>query len=365
MRIAEWRSPSPCGRGQGEGERPRGLALLHATPPPHPSPPPQGGRENSARRFLALNLHLLRLFAAVAAHGSFSRAAEALHVSQPAVSRGVREFELQVGSRLLERGPGGVRPTAAGAALAAHARALFAAERAAEEEMLALRGLDRGALAIGASTTIATYLLPPLLAAFHRAHPAVALRLAYANTHDIVERLIDRGLDIAVVEGPVADARVTVQPWRREEMVIVARPDHRLAGVADIPPEALAGELFIVREPGSGTRDVAEELLARFHVVPQRTLEVGSTEVIKQVVAAGLGIALLPRSAIGEQVALGRLAALHVAGPTLWRTLSRLALPGRQPSAAARAFDALLDAAADDAAARPTPVATPPPAPRR
>src|SRR5262249_27348128 len=136
---------------------------------------------------MSLNLHLLRLFAAVARTGSFSRAAEVLHISQPAISKGVRDFELQVGCRLLDRTPKGVRPTAEGRALAHHAEALFAAERAAEDELQALRGLDSGSLRIGASTTIATYMIPAYLGIFHRAYPGIDLHLVSANTSDIVD----------------------------------------------------------------------------------------------------------------------------------------------------------------------------------
>src|SRR6202035_3373345 len=146
---------------------------------------------------MSLNLHLLRLFAAVARLGNFSRAAEALHLSQPAVSKGVRDFEAQIGSRLLERGgQGGVTLTAAGDLLMRHAAALFAAERAAEEELAALRGLHRGSLSVGASTTIATYQLPPFLGAFHKRHPEVELRLTSGNTRTIAELLSARELDI-------------------------------------------------------------------------------------------------------------------------------------------------------------------------
>src|SRR6202000_2288529 len=120
---------------------------------------------------MSLNLHLLRLFTTVVQTGSFSRAAESLHISQPAISKGVRDFELQVGCRLLDRTSKGVRPTREGQALVRHAETLFAAERAAEEELLSLRSLDTGTLRIGASTTIATYMIAEHLAAFHRAHP--------------------------------------------------------------------------------------------------------------------------------------------------------------------------------------------------
>jgi DNA-binding transcriptional LysR family regulator len=293
---------------------------------------------------MALNLHLLRLFAAVAAEGSFSRAAEVLHVSQPAVSRGVREFEAQLGTRLLERGAGGVSLTAEGAALMRHAGALFAAERAAEEDVAAWRGLARGSLTVGASTTIATWFLPPLLAAFQAAHPAIELRLRIANTAAIAEALLARELEVALVEGPVDQPGIQGQPWREDRMVLIAGAPHPLAragGVLD--PASLAPERIILRERGSGTRDVADAALAALGVSPAATLEVGSTEMIVQVVAAGLGVAIVSLAAARDQMALGRLVALRVRGLAVSRQLTRLSLPGRQPSAAAVAFGRLLD----------------------
>lgn len=294
---------------------------------------------------MALNLHLLRLFAAVAEHGGFSRAAEALCISQPAVSRGVREFEAQVEGRLLERGPGGVTLTEAGTVLLRHAAALFAAERAAEEDLAALRGLTRGSLSVGASTTVGTYLLPPLLGAFHRAHPGVELRLRNANTAGVAELLLARALDVALVEGPVERPGILVRPWRADRMILIAAPGHRLAGTAS-EVGRLAEETVIVREPGSGTRDVMWAALTAHGVRPRATLEVGSTETIKQVVAAGLGIALVSAATAVDQLALGTLVTLDVRGFAVSRTLTRLSLPDRQPSAAAAAFDALLDAPA-------------------
>src|ERR1700761_8289086 len=117
---------------------------------------------------MPLNLHLLRLFATVVQPGSFSRAAEALHISQPAISKGVRDFELQIGCRLLDRTSKGVRATREGQALLRHAEVLFAAERAAEEELSSLHSLDAGSLRIGASTTISTYIIGEYLGIFHK-----------------------------------------------------------------------------------------------------------------------------------------------------------------------------------------------------
>lgn len=295
---------------------------------------------------MPLNLHLLRLFATVAHHHSFSRAADALHISQPAVSKGVREFELQVGGRLLERGPAGVVPTEAGHILLRHATTLFAAERAAEEDLAALRGLARGSLSIGASTTIGTYLLPPLLGRFHLAHPGVELRLRNANTAGIADLLLARELDVALVEGPVDHPGLLVRPWRQDRLILIAAPTHALALAPATGPHVLAAETFILREPGSGTRDVARAALDAHGLHPRATLEVGSTETIKQVVAAGLGVALVSAATAVDQLRLGTLVAVPVPGFQVSRTLTRLSLPDRQPSAAAAAFDTLLDAPA-------------------
>lgn len=294
-----------------------------------------------------MNLHLFRLFAAVAKAGSFSRAADALYLSQPSVSKGVRDFEAQVGSRLLERrGPGGVTLTEAGSLLMRHATALFAAERAAEEELAALRGLHRGTLAVGASTTVATYHLPAILGAFHQRHPEIELRLTSANTREIADLLSARELDIALVEGPVEDPGIEVRPWRQEEMVLIAAPAHRLARASDpVPTAAIAEEIVIVREPGSGTRDVALAALEAHRIVPRSVLEVGSTEAIKQIVAGGLGIAIVSAAAAADQIALGKLTVLRARDFAVSRTLTRLSLPARQPSAPAAAFDMLLDRA--------------------
>lgn len=287
---------------------------------------------------MALNLHHLRVFARVAQEGGFTRAARSLHLSQPAVSKAVRELELQTATPLLERAGRATRLTAAGEVLFARSRELFAVEQTAEEELRALRGLEGGVLRVGASTTIATYLLPPYLARFRDAHPGVALRVSSANTRAIARALLERRLDVALVEGPVRHPRIEVVPWRDDELVVIAPPAHRLAKRRSIPLSAVAGEPFIVREPGSGTRRVAERALAAQRVAIDVALQLGSTEAIKQAVAAGLGLAFVSRFAVTDQVALGRLAAVSVRGAVLGRTLAELRLRGRTPGAAESVF---------------------------
>lgn len=299
---------------------------------------------------MQLNLHLLRIFAAVVEHGGFSRAGAALHISQPAVSKAVSTLEREVGAPLLDRLPRAMGLTEVGAALYAHARVIFGAERAALEELDALRGLEQATLHIGASTTIATYLLPALLAAFHRRHPGVRLRVTSANTQTVATLLVEHAVDVALVEGPVHDARIVVSPWQDDELVIIAGCAHPL--VTRPPTDsavevgALAAELFILREPGSGTREVVEEALRRQDVVLRHTLEVGSTETIKLSVAAGLGLSMVSTTAAADQLALGKLRTLAIPGFRVRRTFTRLTLAERRPSFAARAFGAVLDEAA-------------------
>jgi len=291
-----------------------------------------------------MNLHLLRIFSTVAQHQSFSRAAEALHISQPAVSKGVREFEAQLGIPLLERGPRGVHLTEAGRILVKHARDLFAAEQSARESLDALRGLQQGTLRVGASTTIATYFLPPLLGVFYRMHPTIELRLTSANTSTIADLLIQRELDVALVEGPLETAGMIVTPWHEDELVFIAATGHRLAGRKQpLGMSDLEVETIVMRERGSGTRDVAWDALRSAGWTPRRILEVSSNEAIARVVAAGLGVGIVSSVVADDHIAMGRLTTLSIKGLIIRRSLTRLFLPDRQPSPATAAFNSLLD----------------------
>ncbi|HEY2026734.1 MAG TPA: LysR substrate-binding domain-containing protein [Gemmatimonadaceae bacterium] len=300
---------------------------------------------------MPLNLHHLRVFAVVARLGGIGVAARALGVTQPAISRSIRELEAQVGVRLLERGAEGVVPTAAGRELYEHAQAVVAAERAADSAMAALRGLERGTLHVGASTTIATYVLPPLIGAFARAHPGIELRLSAVHTRMLVPLVRNHEVDVALAEAPVTHPRVVVTRWVRDEMVVIAAPSHHLVERARqgevLLPGVLDEELLILREPESGTRDLVMRGLSAAGVAPARTMSVDGTEVIKQLVAEGVGVAVVSRDAVSDQVALGRLAVLPIHGVAIVRPFNRLALARHRPNAAARAFLRLLAAEAE------------------
>jgi DNA-binding transcriptional LysR family regulator len=295
---------------------------------------------------MALNLHHLRVFAVVGQLGGIGVAARAIGVSQPAISRSIRDLEAELGLKILERGPNGVVLTAAGRELYEHAQAVVAAERAAEEAMSAVRGLARGTLHVGASTTIATYILPPLIGAFTRAHPGIELRLSAVHTRMLVPLVRQHQVDVALAEAPVADRRVVVRRWITDEMAVIAAPSHPLAQRAHsgqpIPPSALDEELLILREPESGTRDLVLRGLSAANIAPSRTMAVDGTEVIKQLVAEGVGIAVVSRDAVADQVSVGRLVTLRVDGLSIVRPFNRLTVLRRRPSAAARAFLTLL-----------------------
>lgn len=302
---------------------------------------------------MALNLHLLRLFASVAEAGSFSRAAQLLHISQPAVSKGVRELEHQLGLILIERGRAsssrlkgetGIRLTEGGAALLTHARGIFAMERTAMEDVRARVGVQRGNLTIGASTTIAGHLLPPFLATFSTQHPAVTLRLVVGNTQWVCDELTECHIDLALVEGPVDDDRIAVVKWKDDPLVIVAPPTAELA-MKRARADTLSAQPWIMREPGSGTRQATEALCKANGIQARPWMELASNAAIARTVASGVGVAMLPRTVVAELLALGTLRQVNFAAQQpLSRPLFLLHLKARPLTPAASRMAELLRA---------------------
>jgi LysR family transcriptional regulator, transcriptional activator of the cysJI operon len=309
-----------------------------------PPPPAAGSRQwaAGARGSARVNLNLLRIFVAVAEHRSFSRAAETLFISQPAASKAVRELERQLDLPLLEREAGGargVRPTESGQALLEHARGIFALERAAAEDIRARVGLKRGRLTIGASTTVAGYWLPPYLAEFAAALPAIELEVQTANSRTVSRALIECRMDLALVEGPVDDPRIVVRHWRDEPLCIIAHPGSALARKPSPTLAELNRQTWLTREPGSGTREVTERMTAACRITPGRRIIFGSNEGIARAVAAGLGVAMLPMRVIEELSAAGAVHEVRPpSGPLPPRPLYLLLLKERPLSPLARAF---------------------------
>lgn len=310
---------------------------------------------------MPMNLHLLRIFSTVAECGGFSQAAEALYISQPAVSKGVQELERQLATKLLDRSGHKVVLTEAGSLLQQHARQIFALEHSAEVALEQLHGLERGQLALGGSHTTGTYLLPPILGMFHRRYPGVKLSLEIANTQQVVEHLLAGMLDTAFVEGPVQESGVVIQPWRVDKLIVIAAPDHPLVHQQPITLNQLLMEPFIIRESGSGTRAVLEQALRERNAQIQIAMELGSNQAVKQAVSAGLGISIVSEATIIVALKAGMLAALEVPEFVLTRMLTQVFVASRPPSRAQTAFQELLDESLNGRialAGQPTPVCT-------
>jgi DNA-binding transcriptional LysR family regulator len=290
-----------------------------------------------------MNLHQLRAFAVVAEEGSMTAAARRLRATQPAISKQLSELEDVLGITLFDRLPRGVRLTEAGAVLHRHAARIFAAEAAAERELSELRGLSRGTLSIGASTTIGNYVIPSLLGTFNQAHPHVRLALEIGNTAAIQSMVVDDRVDFGLTEGFVASEQLVVEVFFEDEMVAIVSPDHPLSRRgASLSLADLSRRAFICREHGSGTRDVIEAALAERGITLEPVMALGSTEAVKKAVAAGVGIAIVSRLAVELELSAGRVAVLPVSDLEIRRSLHLVQLRGKRPSPATAAFLALM-----------------------
>jgi DNA-binding transcriptional LysR family regulator len=291
---------------------------------------------------MSLNLYLLRIFATVAQTHSFSRAAKTLYISQPAVSKGVQALEKQVGMPLIDRSARRFALTEAGEILYQHAARIFALEQEAEAALDQLQGLVTGHLSLGASYTIGNYVLPAMLGRFHGMYPGVRLSLEIGSTNQMVERLSAGPLDMAFVEGPVDAPNLVISPWRTDTLVIIARPDHPLTREETLSAQQVFAQPFILREPGSGTREIIETALRRRGLELHVRMELGTNEAIKQAVQAGPGIAMMSETAVRLERSAGLLTTLDVPDFSLTRPFRRLVVAGKPLSRAAAAFQTLL-----------------------
>jgi DNA-binding transcriptional LysR family regulator len=289
-----------------------------------------------------MNLNHLAIFHAAAQTGSMTLAAERLDISQPAVSKQVRELEKALGVHLFDRIGRRVQLSQAGVTLADHARRLFALAQEAEEAMADVRAVRRGKLVIGASTTIGTYLLPGLLAEFWRRHPQVELLIQIENTEHVHRRLVLHELDVGLTEGLIEEEELDAEIFHRDELVMIAAAKHRLAGKRQVPLSAVRDEPFILREAGSGTRAVEERALARLQLPVRTAMALGSTEAIKRVVAEGVGLAIVSRLAVDAECTAGTLAVLPVTGLRIHRPLHLARRRGRRDGPALQAFCGIL-----------------------
>lgn len=292
---------------------------------------------------MPMNLNQLRVFRAVLEEGSITRAARALRISQPAVSKQLAELEASLGASLVDRLPRGIRLTAAGELLSDHVRRIFQEERAAETALGEFLGLRQGRLSVGASTTIGSYLVPQVFGDFRRLHAKVGLELSISNTRTIQNQVLEGEVDIGLTEGFASSDALLVEVLSHDEMVLITAPDDPLGQAGALPVERLKELPFIARERGSGTRDVIEAALYERGVSLQPVMTLGSTEAVKNAVAHGLGVAMVSRLTVALELESGRLCEVGVQGVVIQRALHLLTLRGKHPSPAARELLRLLN----------------------
>jgi DNA-binding transcriptional LysR family regulator len=289
-----------------------------------------------------LTLHQLRTFRAVAEQLSFSAAAHELSISQPSVSYQVKELEAALGLPLLDRLGKRVRLTEAGQVLYEYARRTLALLDEATLAMEQLRGIERGTLRVGASTTVGIYVIPLALGAYKKRHPNLAVSLEIGSRDVLQDRLKQGALDVAVLSPPIADQDLVSAPFMEDELVMVVPAGHELAGRRGLTLRDFADESFLMREVGSGTRLAVEAAARRAGVTLQVGMELGSNGAIKHAVEAGLGVAVLSSHAIELERKGGGLVVVEIEGFPILRPWSVVHLRRRQLPASVEQFIALL-----------------------
>lgn len=265
----------------------------------------------------------LQVFHAVAKHLSFTRAADALFMTQPAVTFQIKQLEEQYSTRLFERRHGSISLTPAGELVLSYAERILALSDEMEIRLGEMTGEMRGPLLVGASTTIAEFMLPRVLGEFNALYPQVRARLIVANSESIESRVAEHTLDIGLIEVPAKLSGLTSQICCEDELRVICAPDYPLAGMKSVSPKVLSEYEFISREPGSGTREITDAYFRNHKIQPEdlkTQMELGSPEALKGVVSTGLGFAIVSRAVVEKETQLGELVAIPL-NPVLKRSL--------------------------------------------
>ena len=283
------------------------------------------------------SLRQFRVFQSVARHASYTRAAEELNLTQPAVFTQVKQLEETLGMALLERIGKQMHLTEAGRAVAETARETLEGIERLEMQLADLRGLKQGRLRIAIVSTV-QYFLPRRLGEFCTRYPGIEVALTVTNRETVLARLAANDDDLCILGQPPEGLDVIATPIAANPIVVLARADHPLAAERDIAPGRLATEAFVLRETGSGTRAAAERFFAEHGLHPRVRMDLGSNEAIKQAVIGGLGLAILSQDTLGLEGETGLLVPLDVRGFPLMRQWHVAYPRGKHLSVAAAAF---------------------------
>lgn len=260
----------------------------------------------------------LQVFHTVARLLSFTKAADHLHMTQPAVTFQIRQLEEHFNTRLFDRTHNKISLTAAGQRVFEYAERIIALYNEMDSRVRELTGDVSGILIIGASTTIAEYVLPGLLGEFQSRYPAVNVRLSVSNSLGIVHHIENNSIDVGIVESPVANKNLAVEVCWHDELVVIMPRTHAMSKKTSLMPRDLIELPFLSREEGSGTREVVSEYLERngMHLNELNLcMEFGSPEAIKSAVEAGLGVSIVSRATVLKEVKLGTLVAVPLKPP--------------------------------------------------
>lgn len=266
----------------------------------------------------------LQVFHTVAKQLSFTKAAELLFMTQPAVTFQVKQLEEHFNTRLFERSHAKIALTPAGRLVLEYAERILALSVEMEARVSDLTGSLGGPLLLGASTTIAEFMLPQILGEFKAAHPEVQAHMSVANSETIVNRVADHTIDVGLIESPSYLPTLTNEACCDDELVVICAPDHVLAKHSTVKAQEIAALPWVRREPGSGTREFTDNYFRQCGVAPEdlnMMMELGSPEAMKGVVETGIAIAIVSRATIAKELKLGSLVAVPLE-PRLIRTLS-------------------------------------------
>lgn len=289
-----------------------------------------GGRIN-------ITLRQLVIFEAVGRLGSISRAAGELNLTQPAVSMQVKQLEEQVGLPLIDHAGKKLVLTEAGEELARHARELIAKMSDLKSAMKQHLSLECGILRIALISTM-SFFLPRIVSDYVKRYPSVRISLQVDNHESVLAALLEKRTDLAIMGRPPDDASVVAHQFMDNPLVVVARPDHRLTKLERVPVDVLGEEAMIAREPGSGTQAYIERFFAEKGLEFRSSCEVNTNEAVKQAVAAGLGLGIVPLKTIALELETKRLAVLPVDGFPLMKHWFLLHRAEKRLPLAARAF---------------------------
>lgn len=269
-----------------------------------------------------MNYERLKTFIAVAEKNSFSEAAKILYVTQPTITSQIKALEEELNTKLFERTTKKVEMTQSAKILLNYAREIVQMNDSARKDITQMENMMYGELGMGCSLTIGEYILPEFLKQFKEGYPQIQIQVKIANSHQVIRLLKDQFIDVGLIETPIEDSQINLEPFLEDEIVLVAAPDYFSDDEAHISMEQVRQSSLIFREEGSGTRSVVNHYMEKAGLTKddlQIVMELGSTEAIKAVVESGLGVSFVSKSAIKKEQKLGLLKAYSITDMELKR----------------------------------------------